>query len=125
MLIEFIRESNHLLLTIVDDIMMDNSREFQIEFDQIFEEQKKSLQSMSINFGEVKFMDSSGIGSIIKCTNKAKELKINIIVFNLNKTLFSVFRLSGLQNILDTMELSVFLEKYPDFTPYLSKYNDQ
>jgi stage II sporulation protein AA (anti-sigma F factor antagonist) len=125
MLIEFIRESDHLLLTIVDDIMMDNSREFFNEFDSIFQEQKNALQSMSINFGEVKFMDSSGIGSIIKCTNKAKEFGINIIVFNMNKTLFSVFRLSGLQHILETMELSVFLDKYPDFKPYLSKYNEK
>jgi|JI8StandDraft_1071087.scaffolds.fasta_scaffold62553_2 stage II sporulation protein AA (anti-sigma F factor antagonist) len=125
MLIEFIRESDHLLMTIVEDIMMDNSREFFNEFDQIFEEQRSSLFSMSINFGEVKFMDSSGIGSIIKCTNKAKEFGINIIVFNMNKTLFSVFRLSGLQHILETMELPVFLDKYPDFKPYLSKYNEQ
>ncbi|NCN08404.1 MAG: STAS domain-containing protein [Leptospira sp.] len=124
MLVEFIHEKDHLLLSIMDDIMMDNSREFYNDFERIFIEELSTVSTMSINFGEVRFMDSSGIGAIIKCTNKAKEEGINIIVFNLNKTLFSVFRLSGLQHILETLELDTFRERFPEFKPYLSKYND-
>lgn len=124
MLVEFIHEKDHLLLSIMDDIMMDNSREFYNDFERIFIEELSNVSTMSINFGEVRFMDSSGIGAIIKCTNKAKEEGINIIVFNLNKTLFSVFRLSGLQHILETLELDSFRERFPEFKPYLSKYND-
>jgi anti-anti-sigma factor len=124
MLVEFIHEKDHLLLSIMDDIMMDNSREFYNDFERIFIEELSTVSTMSINFGEVRFMDSSGIGAIIKCTNKAKEEGINIIVFNLNKTLFSVFRLSGLQHILETLELDTFRDRFPEFKPYLSKYND-
>ncbi|MCZ8238568.1 MAG: STAS domain-containing protein [Leptospiraceae bacterium] len=124
MLVEFIQENDHLLISIMDDIMMDNSREFYIEFERIFVDERVSVKTLSLNFGEVRFMDSSGIGAIIKCTNKVKEEGINIIVFNLNKTLYSVFRLSGLQNILETLELDTFRERFPEFKPYLSKYND-
>lgn len=124
MLVEFIQENDHLLISIMDDIMMDNSREFYIEFERIFVDERVSVRTLSLNFGEVRFMDSSGIGAIIKCTNKVKEEGINIIVFNLNKTLYSVFRLSGLQNILETLELDTFRERFPEFKPYLSKYND-
>ncbi|MCG9874912.1 MAG: STAS domain-containing protein [Leptospiraceae bacterium] len=124
MLVEFILENDHLLISIMDDIMMDNSREFYIEFERIFVDEKVSVKTLSLNFGEVRFMDSSGIGAIIKCTNKVKEEGINIIVFNLNKTLYSVFRLSGLQNILETLELDTFRDRFPEFKPYLSKYND-
>jgi anti-anti-sigma factor len=124
MLVEFIQENDHLLISIMDDIMMDNSREFYIEFERIFVDERVSVKTLSLNFGEVRFIDSSGIGAIIKCTNKVKEEGINIIVFNLNKTLYSVFRLSGLQNILETLELDTFRERFPEFKPYLSKYND-
>lgn len=124
MLVEFIQENDHLLISIMDDIMMDNSREFYIEFERIFVDERVSVKTLSLNFGEVRFMDSSGIGAIIKCTNRVKEEGINIIVFNLNKTLYSVFRLSGLQNILETLELDTFRERFPEFKPYLSKYND-
>jgi anti-anti-sigma factor len=124
MLLEPVRYGSHLLLSISEDILMDNSREFLTEFEGIYKQENAQLQNLTFNFGEVRFLDSSGIGAIIKCTNKAKEQGVKINVLNLNKTLQSVFRLSGLQEILTKMELSDFFAQFPEFETTLSKYNE-
>ncbi|WCL50866.1 STAS domain-containing protein [Leptospira sp. GIMC2001] len=103
---------------------MDNSRNFFLEFEGMGIGKDLEVKHLSINFGEVRFLDSSGIGAIIKCTNLAKEKGIDITVFNLNKTLFSVFRLSGLQHILTTLTLNEYIDRFPEFQKYLSKYHE-
>jgi stage II sporulation protein AA (anti-sigma F factor antagonist) len=123
MLIISEKVKSHLLIHITEDILMDNSRDFFLEFESIFNYDKSGLEFMTVDFSEVRFLDSSGIGSIIKCTNKAKESGIKVFVINLNKTLLSVFRLSGLDHILISMEIRDFNQEFPEFKDILSKYN--
>lgn len=124
MLIESSKSQNHLLVTITEDILMDNSRDFMLEFDKLYKDMGVGLENLTLNFGEVRFLDSSGIGAIIKCTGRAKDNGVKIRVLNLNKTLVAVFRLSGLQHILTTVELDDFMSEFPDFLPQLRKYNE-
>ena len=93
--------------------MMDNSKDFYKEFESIIQ-MNKDLKVVSFDFYKVNFMDSSGIGSLIRAASYVKNLHSSVTVFNLNKSLYSVFRLSGLDNIIAIYTYEEFIEIYPE-----------
>ncbi len=54
-----------------------------------------------IDFGEVSFMDSSGIGLILGRVEKARLLGCSVSVRGLSEALMKIVRLSGLDKISD------------------------
>lgn len=117
MLIESNLQENHLLLSIRKDILMENSREFYHDFEKSID--GKSFGKLSLNFAQVKFLDSSGIGAVIKASSSLHNRGVEIYVTNLNKNLNSVFRLSGLNHILSILTLDEYLSKFPEFAKTL------
>jgi anti-anti-sigma factor len=93
--------------------MMDNSKDFYKEFEAIIR-QNSELKVVSFDFYKVNFMDSSGIGSLIRAASFIKNFHSTVTVFNLNKSLYSVFRLSGLDNIIAIYGYNEFIEIYPE-----------
>ena len=81
--------------------MMDNSKDFYKEFEAIIQ-QNTEFKVVSFDFYKVNFMDSSGIGSLIRAASYVK------------KSLYSVFRLSGLDNIIAIYTYEEFIEIYPE-----------
>jgi anti-anti-sigma factor len=113
MLIQGYTQENHLLFSIMQDILMENSREFFQEFEKAMD--GKIFSKITLNFANVKFLDSSGIGAVIKASSGLHNRGIEIYVTNLNKNLNSVFRLSGLNHILSILTLDEYLSKFPEF----------
>ncbi|MEM7182800.1 MAG: STAS domain-containing protein [Spirochaetota bacterium] len=113
MLITLTTKSEHLIICIKKDILMENSREFSEELEKTLQ-QAPDCQKISFDFEAVKFMDSSGIGFLIKASSKAKNENKDIIVYNLNKTLHSVFKLSGLHNMISIYSRTELLAKFPE-----------
>ncbi len=113
MLIQSQSQDEHLLFSILQDILMENSREFFQEFEKTLN--GKSFRRITLNFAAVKFLDSSGIGAVIKVASALHNKGIEIFVTNLNKNLNSVFRLSGLNHILSILTLDEYLSKFPEF----------
>jgi len=107
------RINDHLIIKILTDVMMDNSKDFYKEFEKIIFQQN-DLRVVSFDFHKVNFMDSSGIGSLIRAASYVKNLHSSVTVFNLNKSLYSVFRLSGLDNIIAIYTYDEFIEIYPE-----------
>lgn len=100
--------------------MMDNSKDFYKEFEAIIQQNTDfkvvsfDFYKVSFDFYKVNFMDSSGIGSLIRAASYVKNLHSAVTVFNLNKSLYSVFRLSGLDNIIAIYTYDEFIEIYPE-----------
>ncbi len=113
MILSLQTKNDHLILKILTDIMMDNAKDFYKEFEAISKENLK-IQYISFDFGKVNFMDSSGIGSLIKSAATVKAFGTIVNVFNLNKSLFSVFKLSGLDNIITMYTNDEFFQKFPE-----------
>ncbi|MCG6139753.1 anti-sigma factor antagonist [Leptospira bourretii] len=113
MLILSHRQENHLLLSIQRDVLMENSREFYQEFEKAIDSQ--NFGKLTMDFHSVKFLDSSGIGAVIKASSALHNRGVEIFVTNLNKNLNSVFRLSGLNHILSILTLDEYLSKFPEF----------
>ena len=57
-------------------------------------------QTVVLDFGDVDFMDSTGIGVLLGRYKKVKALGGEICVKNLNAQLDKVFRISGLYQII-------------------------
>ncbi|MFK5895241.1 MAG: sugar transferase [Pseudomonadota bacterium] len=53
-----------------------------------------------LNFSATKFIDSSGIGSIVKCIKIANKNNIKLMVSNVSKQIMSVFKMTGLDQLL-------------------------
>ncbi|WP_083244136.1 STAS domain-containing protein [Leptospira tipperaryensis] len=113
-----IRE-NHIVLSVLEDILMDNSRDFYYEFEESIK--TGSPEIISFFLGKVKFIDSSGIGIIIKVRNQIREKNGTVNIFGLNKSLNSVFRLSGLDKIVNLYTNEEFLNKYPIFQEFVDQ----
>ncbi|MCC6276009.1 MAG: STAS domain-containing protein [Leptospiraceae bacterium] len=117
MLLSHHRIGSHLLVSVLKDILMDNSRDFYVELQSLIED--TAIDKISLNLSEVRYMDSSGIGSVIRMASSLKPSGRIISVFSLSKALNSVFKLSGLQNILVIHTKEEFIENYPEFKDIL------
>jgi len=113
-MLEAVKNDTHLILKVREDVMMLNSNEFIEEFQKSV---KDEYDMVSFNFSEVNFIDSSGIGALVKCINSLKSRDIKPVIFNLNKALFSVFKLSGLNNLIKIYrESDDFKKDFPEVT---------
>ncbi|TGK06364.1 STAS domain-containing protein [Leptospira fluminis] len=117
MILKSLVRDNHLVLSVQEDILMDNSRDFYVEFEESVRNGYPEI--ISFHLGLVKFIDSSGIGIIIKVRNQIRDKNGVVNIFGLNKSLHSVFRLSGLDRIVNLYTMEEFLEKYPNFSDFL------
>ena len=90
------RINDHLIIKILTDVMMDNSKDFYKEFEKIIL-QHNDLRVVSFDFHKVNFMDSSGIGSLIRAASYIKNLHS-----------------SGLDNIIAIYTYDEFIEIYPE-----------
>ena len=74
---------------------------------------KNTLKIIFIDFSNVVFIDSSGIGVLILFMNSAKNLKINFILYNLNKDVLTLFKTANIDKFF-SISTSFKLKKiYP------------
>ncbi len=118
MLLSHYKVNSHLMVSVLKDILMDNSRDFYVELEGLLQEDP-GIDRLSLNLSEVRYMDSSGIGSVIRMASQMKPTGRIVTVFSLSKALNSVFKLAGLQNILVIHTKEEFIENYPEFKDIL------
>lgn len=98
-------------------IVMTIAGEFYIESVQYaesiwFEIIEKKPSIIGINCRQVKFIDSSAIGVLVKFLNNAMKLKIELVFFDLSDTVFSVFKTAKLGNFFKIMTKVQFDHDY-------------
>jgi anti-anti-sigma factor len=67
---------------------------------------------IGINCSQIKFIDSSAIGVLVKFLNNAMKLKIELVFYDLSDTVFSVFRIAKLGNFFKIMSKVQFEADY-------------
>lgn len=73
------------------------------------------IKHLIFDFGNVTFMDSSGVGVIIGRYNKIHDMNGRVGVVNCNKYVDKIFAVSGLYSII---------EKYNDINHAIKKFNE-
>jgi len=91
---------------------------FTLEHIQAFKNQssqfvKNSLNTIFVDFSEVSFIDSSGIGVLIMFMNSAKNHNINFILYDLNKDVFNLFRIAYLDKFFNISTSVNLKTQYP------------
>jgi anti-sigma B factor antagonist len=73
----------------------------------------KKLKAIAVNFTEIEYIDSSALGSLIKLMNKAKNINIDFILFDMTQPILSIFRLAYLDKFFLITTSSELKIKYP------------
>ena len=83
---------------------------FEDNFNQHIEDQPMDV---AISFVPVTYLDSSAIGSLIKCMNRVKSYGGRLILFGLQPMVLDVFKMAKLENFFEIMDEEEFSEKFP------------
>jgi anti-anti-sigma factor len=76
----------------------------------------KGFSAIAIDFTEVEYIDSSALGSLIKLMNKAKNVNIEFILYNMSQPIMSIFRLAYLDKFFSITTTDALTKKYPGVT---------
>ena len=102
---------DRLAMRITDDLKMENAREC---FDLFREHCTDSQVQLLIDFGKIRFVDSSGIGILLRCAEEVKKRGGSFFICGLNKSMQSVFRLAGLHKIFELLEQEQANMRFPE-----------
>ncbi|MBN2402789.1 MAG: STAS domain-containing protein [Spirochaetes bacterium] len=76
------------------------------------DEISKKPHVIALNLSELTYIDSSGIGSLIRYMNMASKEKISFICYDLNKNIENTFKISKLDQFLPILSSDDFQKKY-------------
>ncbi len=68
--------------------------------------------AIAINMESIKYIDSSGIGSLIKTMNIAKGKNIDFVITDIDKEILHIFKLAYLDRFFTIMPYNELLEHY-------------
>lgn len=71
-----------------------------------------SPAAIALNMESIKFIDSSGIGSLIKTMNVAKGKNIDLVITDIDKDILHIFKLAYLDRFFTIMPYKELLEQY-------------
>ncbi len=73
---------------------------------------ESSPRAIAINMESIKYIDSSGIGSLIKTMNIAKGKNIDFVITDIDKEILHIFKLAYLDRFFTIMTYKELLEQY-------------
>lgn len=83
------------------------------DFDILFQNQiDMNVSVIALNLAELRYIDSSGIGSLIRSKNTAMKNGIEFLCYNLHKDIVYTFQLSKIDQFLTILSEDEFLNKY-------------
>ena len=98
-------------------IIINLSGEFRIEVinkvEALWNDQlQKKPRVIAFNCENMAYIDSSSIGSLVKFVNAAKNRKIDLVVYGLNKDVYKIFQTARLNNFFGIMSKTEFEIKH-------------
>ena len=98
MFLKFNKVDDKLVVTLVGELDHHSAEEVRVKIDDRIE--RDNIKKVIMDFKEVTFMDSSGIGVVIGRFKKIKNRDGKVCITNINKRVDKVFTLSGLYKII-------------------------
>ncbi len=84
---------------------------FEKEISQYF---KDSTDSITINFSDLDYIDSSALGSLIKAMNTAKNYKIDFYLYNMTQNIYHIFQLAHLDKFFTITNKDELKKIFPE-----------
>lgn len=79
------------------------------------DEISKKPPVIALDLADLSYIDSSGIGSLIRYMNMASKENIVFLCYNLNKNIENTFKISKLDQFLPILSNEAFQKKYYSF----------
>ena len=98
MYLKFDMKNGILIVTLIGELDHHSAEEVRVKIDDRIE--RDNIKKVIMDFKEVTFMDSSGIGVVIGRLKKVKNRDGKVCITNINKRVDKVFTLSGLYKII-------------------------
>jgi anti-sigma B factor antagonist len=84
-------------------------------FGSIFNDEiSKRPPVIALDLSELTYIDSSGIGSLIRYMNMSTKENIDFLCYNLNKNIENIFKISKLDKFITILSDEDFRRKYAD-----------
>lgn len=99
-----------LKATISGSIVLDNSQYF--EKDVIAEAFDNELQLIGFDLSGVTHMDSSGMGTLIRLNQEAKNRQKRLVIIKLSPALEKLFQIAMLDKVLEVKSIDDFAEEF-------------
>ncbi|MFN3604843.1 MAG: STAS domain-containing protein [Leptonema sp. (in: bacteria)] len=112
MLIKFYLSDQKAYFRLEEDLKMENAPVFYENF--IREVELFYGKQIFLDFSKLTFVDSSGIGSLLRISDFLKGRNSKLFIVGINKAMSAVFKLAGLYqifNIIEKNELKNYLTK--------------
>ena len=77
---------------------------------------KDPIKTILVNFSELNYIDSSGIGALILLMNTAKNLNIDLILYNIQKEIQSVFKIAYLDKFFHIATSQELKKSFPSLS---------
>jgi len=74
----------------------------------------EDINFILINFKKLEYIDSSGIGELIRLMNMAKISSVELILFNISDIIMKMFKSAYLENFLIIKTEKELMEIFPD-----------
>ena len=94
--VNFDDQKNKILVTLNGDLDLNSVSEFKRRMDEAIEGHKTDV---SIGCGELRYIDSTGLGVLVSILKKVKEYGGTMEIRDLKPYLFKIFDVNGLTNV--------------------------
>lgn len=86
-----------------------------IRFEALFKEHLKDMpERIALNLNELEYIDSSGIGSLIRCMNFASHENIAFVCYDLNEKISNLFKAARLDQYMPLLTIFEFNALFHD-----------
>lgn len=102
MYLKFDKQDNKLIVYLIGELDHHSAEEVRVKIDDRID--RDNIKSLIMNFNDVTFMDSSGIGVVIGRFKKLQGRGGKVCVIEVNSRVDKVFKLSGLYKIINSYE---------------------
>lgn len=100
--LKFDKKDNRLVVYLMGELDHHSAEEVRVKIDDRID--RDNIKSLIMNFRDVTFMDSSGIGVVIGRFKKVQTRGGNVCIIDVNHRVDKVFKLSGLYKIINSYD---------------------
>lgn len=100
MYLKFDKSEDKLIISLIGELDHHSAEEVRVKIDDRID--RDNIKKVVLNFKEVTFMDSSGIGVVIGRFKKMQGRSGKVCVADVSRNANKVFELSGLYKIIDS-----------------------
>jgi len=102
MYLNFNKVDDKLIVDLIGELDHHSAEEVRVKIDDRID--RDNIRKVILNFNEVVFMDSSGIGVVIGRYKKMKNRDGSLCVAKINKSVSKVFEISGIKKLINIFD---------------------